>query len=90
MNDKIEKAVKTAQRKYIQEHRGNAGGLSPEARERAKEYQKNWKKNHPEAVKMHNRRFFLKKAIEYGFITEDELDETREPIKNTIEITANR
>ena len=73
MNDEaVMSAIRQARYKYRKSVQSEA----------SKENQRNWRKSHPEKQKEYEDRFFLKKAIEYGLITEADAGEYTNEIKN--------
>jgi len=65
-NNAIDTAISKARYQY------KKAGQSPEALARERESTRKWKADHPEKQREYEQRFYLKKAIEYGYITADE------------------
>ena len=64
--EKITAAMRTAEYKYRQE--------KEDPKKRAA-YMKAWKAKHPEKQSEYNKRFYLKKAVEYGLVKPEEVEE---------------
>ena len=65
-NNTIDMAISKARYQY------KKAGLTPEALAREREKTRKWKAEHPEKQREYEQRFYLKKAIEYGYITAEE------------------
>lgn len=74
--EKLMSAIRKAEYKY----RNNK-----EDPEKRAKYMRNWKAKHPEKQNEYNKRFYLKKAIEYGIISPEEVgDLNSEELYKTI------
>ena len=69
MDEKTRAAIRHAQYKYNAENQKKYRNS-----DKGKEYLKRWKAEHPEKQKEYLNRFYLKKAVEYGYITPEEAD----------------
>ena len=64
--EKITNAMKKAEYKYRREKEDPAKRAA---------YMKAWKAKHPEKQSEYNKRFYLRKAVEYGLVKPEEVEE---------------
>lgn len=64
--EKLRAAIRQAEYKYRRER---------EDPEKRATYMRKWKSQHPEKQKEYNKRFYLRKAVEYGLVKPEEVEE---------------
>ena len=68
-NNAIDTAISKARYQY------KKAGQSPEALARERENTRKWKADHPEKQREYEQRFYLRKAVEYGLVKPEEVEE---------------